>query len=111
MWTCPGSSSPTTRPSWSTPPPAPRCPWSRSACTRSGSTPTASPARCFGLEAGRLVEGGRADVTVIDPDRERTLEAARLKSKSRNSPFLGWQLKGAAVLTIAGGRVIHEEPQ
>ncbi len=70
---------------------------------------TSSAARCFALDAGRLAEGGLADVTVIDPDRRLTVEPGRLRSKSKNSPFLGWDLRGAAALTIVGGRVIHED--
>jgi dihydroorotase len=68
---------------------------------------TSSAARCFGLEAGHLVEGGAADLTVIDPDRGYKLDA--LRSKSKNSPFLGWELRGQAILTLVEGRVVHGE--
>ena len=70
---------------------------------------TSSAARCFGLPGGRLVEGGVADVTVIDLDRRRQLDACGIRSKSKNSPFLGWELRGAAVMTFVGGRAIHDE--
>jgi dihydroorotase len=67
---------------------------------------TSSAARCFGLDAGRLVEGGAADLTVIDPARRWRYDATR--SKSRNSPFWGRELTGAATLTLVGGRPAHD---
>ena len=69
---------------------------------------TSGPARCFGLDAGRVVEGGPADLVVVDPDRVWTVEAATLRSKSKNTPFLGAEMRGQAVLTMVGGRVIYE---
>jgi dihydroorotase len=70
---------------------------------------TAGPARAFGLEAGRLVEGGVADLVLVDPDRPWTCDAGALRSKSRNTPWLGRGLRGRAVLTMVGGRVVHDE--
>jgi dihydroorotase len=67
---------------------------------------TAAPARVAGLDAGRLAEGGTADVTVVDP--ERTWKVERFASKSRNSPFVGRELRGAIALTVVGGRVVFE---
>ena len=64
---------------------------------------TADPARCFGLDAGRLVVGGRADVAVLDPARAWTVGADELVGKSRNTPLLGRTLVGRAVLTLFGG--------
>jgi dihydroorotase len=69
---------------------------------------TCGPARCFGLDAGRVVEGGAADLVVVDPDRAWTVSAPALLSKSKNTPFLGEAMRGQAVLTMVGGRVIHE---
>ncbi len=69
---------------------------------------TCGPARCFGLDGGRVVEGGAADLVVVDPDRVWTVEAAALRSRSKNTPFLGAEMRGQAVLTMVGGRVIHE---
>ncbi|RLB68281.1 MAG: dihydroorotase [Deltaproteobacteria bacterium] len=66
---------------------------------------TSSPAEALGLPVGQLEEGGDADVTVIDPDLEWTVEAQKLVSKSKNTPFDGWQMKGAAVCTIVAGKV------
>jgi dihydroorotase len=70
---------------------------------------TIGPARCFGLDAGRLVEGGPADLVVVDPDRVWTIEPAALRSKSKNTPFLGRPLRGRAALTLVGGAIVHEE--
>ncbi|KAB2962477.1 MAG: dihydroorotase [Thermoanaerobaculia bacterium] len=64
------------------------------------------PARVLGLPGGTLAAGAPADVTVIDLDRELDVVAARFASKSRNTPFAGWKLRGRAVATIVGGRVV-----
>jgi dihydroorotase len=69
---------------------------------------TAGPARLCGLDRlglGALVVGGPADVTVIDPDREWTIDTASLTGMSRNTPFLGRKVKGRAVATIVDGQV------
>jgi dihydroorotase len=55
---------------------------------------------------GRLQVGGAADITVFDPAREWTYHAAEGKSKSRNSPFDGWKLKGFITKTVVSGRVV-----
>jgi dihydroorotase len=66
----------------------------------------AHPARVLGLEGkGRLSPGADADLVLLDLDRETVVEAARFESKSRNSPFLGWRLRGAPVMTIVAGRI------
>ncbi|HEY7839147.1 MAG TPA: dihydroorotase [Terriglobales bacterium] len=67
---------------------------------------SSSPARVFNLRGGRLEAGALADLTVFDPSREWIYDPARGLSKSRNSPFAGWRLRGAAVHTIVGGRVV-----
>ncbi len=69
---------------------------------------TAGPAQVLGLDRGTLAPGSPADVTVIDPAREWTCDPSRFASKGRNTPFKGWQLRGQAVLTVAGGEVVHE---
>jgi len=66
---------------------------------------TCGPARCLGLERGTLSVGCVADITVIDPDVEWAVERTKLRSKSKNTPFDGWTLKGAAACTIVSGRV------
>jgi dihydroorotase len=67
-----------------------------------------NPARILGLKKGSLAEGADADVTVIDPVLEAKVDPARFQSRSRNTPFAGWRLRGWPVLTIVGGRVVHE---
>ncbi|MDA0710452.1 MAG: dihydroorotase [bacterium] len=68
---------------------------------------TAEPARILGIDAGTLSIGRRADITVIDADCEWVVDANQFLSKSRNTPFHGWTLKGRATLTLLGGRVTH----
>ena len=69
---------------------------------------TTHPARVLGVPHGTLRVGSVADVTIVDPDYDMLVEAANLRSRSKNSPFLGWRLRGAAVLTMVGGEVIFE---
>jgi dihydroorotase len=70
---------------------------------------TAGAARVFDLPAGTLAAGAEADVAVLDPGAEWTLDPARLHSKSRNTPWKGKRLAGRCVYTIVGGRLVHEE--
>ena len=67
---------------------------------------TIGPARAFGLPGGTLAIGSPADITIFDPDVEWTVDPARFKSKSRNTPFAGWHLKGRAIATFVGGRSV-----
>lgn len=67
-----------------------------------------NPAAILGIDRGTLRQGAIADVTVIDPNATWTVEADSLASKSKNSPFLGWEMKGAAAYTIVSGRVVHK---
>jgi dihydroorotase len=67
---------------------------------------TVNPARVLKLPHGTLSVGVAADVTVIDPTRRWTVQAARFRSKSRNTPFEGMQMQGQAVLTMVGGRIV-----
>ena len=60
---------------------------------------------------GTLRLGSVADVTILDPDYTMEVNAMTLRSRSTNSPFLGWRLRGAAMLTIVGGRVIFERTE
>jgi len=66
-----------------------------------------NPARVLGLPGGTLAEGAPADITIIAPDMSVTVRAAALRSKSKNTPFDGWTLKGAVVATIVGGNVVY----
>jgi dihydroorotase len=67
---------------------------------------TVEPARLLKIDAGTLSIGARADVTLIDPDLEWTVNVDRFESASRNSPFDGWKLRGRAVRTIVGGKTV-----
>ena len=68
---------------------------------------TINPARILGIDKskGTLAVGADADVTIIDPQVRWTVDPARFRSKSRNSPFAGWTLTGRAHTVIVGGRV------
>jgi dihydroorotase len=68
-----------------------------------------NPARIINQPLGRLVVGAAADVTIFDPSLEWTYNAAQGRSKSRNSPFDGWKLKGAVTATVVGGRIVHRK--
>jgi dihydroorotase len=65
---------------------------------------TVNPARLLRLSKGTLSVGADGDVTVLDPDREWRFDKSASASKSSNSPFYGWKLKGKAVATIVGGK-------
>ena len=67
---------------------------------------TVNPARLLNLEKGTLAVGADADVTVFDPDHEWVFRAEESASKSKNSPFTSWKLKGRAVATIVGGKIV-----
>jgi len=70
---------------------------------------TVNPARLLDLPKGTLTAGADADVTVFDPDEEWVVDAAASPSQSRNTPFAGWTLKGRAVLTVVGGKIVWQE--
>jgi dihydroorotase len=69
---------------------------------------SANPAGILGIGRGTLRQGAPADITVIDPDREWTVTAEGLASKSKNSPWLGTTMKGCAAVTIVGGKVVYK---
>ena len=66
-----------------------------------------NPARILGIPGGRLAPGDAADITVNAPDVTVEVAADRFRSKARNTPFDGWQLRGAVVATIVDGRVVY----
>ncbi len=70
---------------------------------------TVNPAKLLNLQKGTLSVGADADVTVFDLDEEWIFQAADSASKSKNSPFSGWKLKGRAVATIVGGKKVWTE--
>ncbi|HXO19739.1 MAG TPA: dihydroorotase [Thermoanaerobaculia bacterium] len=65
------------------------------------------PARAFSLPGGTLKPGSPADLTLFHPDRRVTIAASSFRSRSRNTPFDGWKLRGAPVSTLLGGRRIE----
>jgi dihydroorotase len=69
---------------------------------------TIGPARAFSLPGGTLAVDSRADVAVFDPDRGWTVDPRVFKSKSRNTPFSGWKLRGQVVETFIAGRGVTE---
>ena len=68
---------------------------------------TAAPARCLRLPYGGLRAGRVADVTVVDPTATWAVSASTLRSRGHNSPHLGGDLRGAVVMTIHRGRLVH----
>jgi dihydroorotase len=68
---------------------------------------TCNPSHILGLQRGSLSAGRVADITVIDPKFEWTVDADKLASKSKNSPFLGWNVTGAASATILAGKIVY----
>jgi dihydroorotase len=69
---------------------------------------TCQPAAIIGIDRGSLEVGAVADVTIIDPELEWTLEARQLKSKSKNTPFDGWTMRGAAIRTLLAGKTVYQ---
>jgi dihydroorotase len=71
---------------------------------------TVEPARAFGLNKGTLAPGADADVVLINPDSAWVVDPNRFHSKSRNTPFAGWNVRGKVMTTIVGGTVVYEAP-
>jgi dihydroorotase len=70
---------------------------------------TSGPAKLLKLRKGTLKPGADADVTVIDPEEEWGFDRRESLSKSKNTPFHGWTMKGRAVMTIVGGEIVWRE--
>ncbi|MDQ6418943.1 dihydroorotase [Paenibacillus sp. LHD-117] len=70
---------------------------------------TKDPARVFRLNTGRLEAGAPADITIVDLEGERAVDPATFLSKSNNTPFGGWKLKGWPVTTIVNGNIVWTE--
>lgn len=68
---------------------------------------TINPARILGIAKGTLKIGKDADITIIDPRKNWTINPDKFKSKSRNCPFAGWKVKGKAIKTIIAGREVN----
>jgi dihydroorotase len=70
-----------------------------------------NPARILSLQdRGTFKTGARADVTILDPELVWKYDVSISKSRSRNTPFAGYQFTGAAIATIVGGRVVYLDP-
>ncbi len=69
---------------------------------------TVEPAKAFGLAKGTLAPGADADVTLVDPQAQWEVDPTRFRSKSRNTPFAGWKVKGRVTTTLVNGRVVYE---
>jgi dihydroorotase len=69
-----------------------------------------NPARILAVPGGRILAGDAADLTVLAPELSVTVSAAAFRSKSRNTPYDGWQLRGGVAATIVGGRALFVNP-
>jgi dihydroorotase len=69
---------------------------------------TSAPAAAFGLKKGTLAVGADADVVIVDQQEPWEVDPSKFRSKSRNTPFVGWKMKGRVNTTIVGGRVVFE---
>jgi dihydroorotase len=72
---------------------------------------TTGPARVVGLAAPRIRQGAAADLVLVEPHVRWTIDAAKLWSKSRNTPFAGREVEGRVAMTVCGGRIVHEVGQ
>ena len=66
-----------------------------------------NPAKIVGLDRGTLMEGKVADITIIDPNAEYVIDVNTFKSKGKNTPFNGKQVKGKVMYTILGGKIVY----
>jgi dihydroorotase len=71
---------------------------------------TVNPAGIINQPLGRISVGSAADVTIFDPEREWIYRVDESRSRSRNSPFDGWKLKGSVTATIVAGKLVYERP-
>ena len=69
---------------------------------------TSGPARVLGIDKGTLRQGVVADVTMIDPQAEWTIDLKTFRSRSRNTPFAGWTVRGRVEIVIVGGHVRYD---
>jgi dihydroorotase len=66
-----------------------------------------NPAHILRIPGGSLAEGAPADITILAPDLPVTVAVSRMRSKSKNTPFDGWRLRGGVAATIVGGRTVY----
>ncbi len=70
-----------------------------------------NPARILKVPGGTLAPGSVADITVLAPDLQVTIDRAKLRSKSKNTPYHGWTFTGGVAATLVGGRVVYSNPE
>jgi len=70
---------------------------------------TAGPSGILGIDRGSISEGKRADIVVFDPEKEWIYRKEDIISKSKNSPFINWKLKGKVVYTICAGKPVYQD--
>ncbi len=66
-----------------------------------------NPARILGVPGGSLADGAPADISILAPDLRVTVDASKMRSKSKNTPFDGWTLRGGVAATIVGGKAVY----
>ena len=69
-----------------------------------------NPARILNIPGGTLAEGSLADITILAPDLKVRVAAASMRTRSKNMPFEGWELRGGVAATIVGGRTLYANP-
>ncbi len=69
-----------------------------------------NPARILSIPGGTLAEGSLADITILAPDLKVRVAAASMRTRSKNMPFEGWELRGGVAATIVGGRTLYVNP-
>lgn len=69
---------------------------------------TINPANIIGINGGSLKEGMPADIAIIDIDTTYKYDKSKVKSKSNNTPFDGWEMKGRAAYTIVNGKTVYK---
>src|SRR5471030_1310160 len=69
-----------------------------------------NPSRILRVPGGSLAEGAPADITILAPDMRVTVDVKTMRSRSKNTPFDGWTLRGGVAATIVGGRVVYSNP-
>ncbi|MDT8316898.1 MAG: dihydroorotase [bacterium] len=69
---------------------------------------TINPANIIGIKGGSLKEGMPADIAIIDIDTSYRYDKSKVKSKSNNTPFDGWEMKGRAAYTIVNGKIVYK---
>lgn len=70
-----------------------------------------NPARILRVPGGSLAAGQQADLTLLVPDLRVTIDASRFRSRSANTPFHGWTLRGGVAATLVGGRPVYVNPE